>query len=197
MSLTLSTMLELNSSAVKFELPNFNATINQKTVTWSAATSESKGLLVAFICNHCPYVVHIAEQFSTTLNGIQQKGFNVVAINSNDIDNYSADSPENMSSFAAQYGFEFPYLFDQDQSIAKAYSAACTPDFFLFNGDANLVYRGQFDASRPNNSELVTGDDLQAAVDHLLEGKVLSAEQTPSVGCNIKWIDGNAPSYFG
>ena len=190
-------MLELNSPAAQFDLPNFNAAINQDSVSWSAATNDSKGLLVAFICNHCPYVVHIAKQFSATLNGIQQRGIDVVAINSNDVDNYNADSPEKMTHFAVQYDFEFPYLFDQDQAIAKAYSAACTPDFFLFDDAASLVYRGQFDGSRPNNPVPVTGEDLQLAADCLIEGKAISIEQTPSVGCNIKWIAGNAPNYFG
>jgi len=197
MALTLSTMLELKSSAVPFELPNFNAAFNEKNVSWTVEANASKGLLVAFICNHCPYVVHIAEQLAAVMNLAQQKGLDVVAINSNDVDNYSADSPEKMTEFAAQYGFEFPYLFDQEQTVAKAYTAACTPDFFLFDDTATLVYRGQFDAARPGNPAPVTGADLMQAVEQLLVGKEISAEQTPSVGCNIKWLAGNAPSYFG
>lgn len=201
MSLTLSTMLELGSRAEPFSLPNFNTVIDKQAVSWSpqmaVSTDSSKGLLVAFICNHCPYVVHIAEQLSNVLNMAQQNGLDVVAINANDVQNYAADSPEKMTEFAVQYGFEFPYLFDQDQGVAKAYTAACTPDFFLFDATATLVYRGQFDASRPGNSVAVTGEDLMQAVDHLLDGKAIVSEQIPSVGCNIKWLAGNSPSYFG
>lgn len=197
MSVTLSTMLELESRAVPFDLPNFNTAIDEKKVSWSADAMRSKGLLITFICNHCPYVVHIAGQLADVMNAAQNKGLEVVAINSNDVDNYAADSPKKMTEFADHYGFEFPYLFDQDQSIAKAYTAACTPDFFLFDDAATLVYRGQFDASRPGNPTPVTGEDLRQAIDHLLAGNSISTEQTPSVGCNIKWMAGNAPSYFG
>ena len=197
MSLTRSTMLDLKSKAIPFTLPNFNAAIDEEFVSWPTEAGNSKGLLIAFICNHCPYVVHIAEQLSSVMNAAQQQGFNVVAINANDVDNYASDSPEKMTEFAAQYGFEFPYLFDQEQTIAKAYTAACTPDLFLFDASSTLVYRGQFDASRPNNITAVTGEDLTQAVDYLLAGKDISTEQTPSVGCNIKWVSGNEPDYFG
>lgn len=197
MSLTLSTMLELNSRAVPFELPNFNTHCHEERVSWSVESMNSNGLLIAFICNHCPYVIHIEEQLAQVMNRAQSLGLDVVAINANDVENYAADSPEKMTEFAAKVGFEFPYLFDQDQAVAKAYTAACTPDFFLFDDSASLVYRGQFDSARPGNPLPVSGEDLTRAIDQMLSGETISAQQTPSVGCNIKWLAGNAPSYFG
>lgn len=194
---TCSTMQDLGSEATPFILPNFNAAVGEENISWSADSLESsKGLLVAFICNHCPYVVQIAKQLAVVMNAAQSNGLDVMAINSNDVDNYTADSPEKMTEFAMQYGFRFPYLFDQDQMIAKAYTAACTPDLFLFDSTATLVYRGQFDASRPHNSVPVTGKDLQHAIEQLLAGTKISTEQTPSMGCNIKWLVGNTPDYF-
>ena len=149
-----------------------------------------------FICNHCPFVKHIADELARLGAEYQQKDVAVFAINSNDIENYPADSPEKMRQEAAQRGYTFPYLLDAGQDVAKAYQAACTPDFFLFDADRKLVYRGQLDGSRPGNSVDVDGRDLRRALDALLAGEPVPAEQLPSIGCNIKWIPGNAPDYF-
>ncbi|MGH1543757.1 MAG: thioredoxin family protein [Arenicella sp.] len=195
MAETNSTMMELGSKAHAFSLPDYNPLTVQSEFSWT--TQRQQGLLVAFICNHCPYVVHLAERLAELGNQAQRQGLDVVAINANDVNNYVADSPENMAKFARQYAFEFPYLFDEDQQVAKAYQAACTPDFFLFDQQAALVYRGQFDASRPANGETVTGKDLQLAIDALMAGQALTNDQIASVGCNIKWIPGNEPDYYG
>ncbi len=192
MAKTLSTMLDLGTQAPDFALPN----INGETVRRDDFRGK-KGLLVAFICNHCPYVKHIAHKFAEVAKEFQKGGLAVVAISSNDVANYPDDSPDKMKTFAKESGFTFPYLYDESQAVAKAYRAACTPDLFLFDGNFKLVYRGQFDASRPGNNVPVTGQDLVAAVDKLLSGKAIPAEQTPSLGCNIKWKAGNAPEYFG
>ena len=151
-----------------------------------------------FISNHCPFVIHLKHALATFARDVQQQGVAVVAVGSNDVDNpkYAADRPELMREDAANYGYPFPYLFDPDQSVAKAYRAACTPDFFLFDGDQRLVYRGRFDASRPGNDEPITGADLRDAVNAVLDGRAPSVEQRPSMGCNIKWKPGNEPSYF-
>jgi hypothetical protein len=148
------------------------------------------------MCNHCPYVKHIREKLVEKVRTFQDQGITVVAINSNDFNAHPDDSPENMSIDAKTHGYSFPYLVDEGQQVAKVYGAACTPDFFLFNNELRLVYRGQFDNARPGNSEPVTGDDLSSAVDQLLAGKSISVEQRPSMGCNIKWKPGNEPSYY-
>jgi len=192
MAKTLSTMLDLGTRAPDFGLPN----VNGETVRRDDFRGK-KGLLVVFICNHCPYVKHIAHKFAEVAKEFQKGGLAVVAISSNDVANYPDDTPDKMKTFAKESGFTFPYLYDESQAVAKAYRAACTPDLFLFDGDFKLVYRGQFDASRPGNNVPVTGQDLVAAVDKLLSGKAIPAEQTPSMGCNIKWKSGNAPEYFG
>lgn len=192
MARTLSTMLELGTQAPDFKLPNVDGKIVSRDMA-----KGTKGMLIAFICNHCPYVKHIAVPFSTAANGYKSRGLTVIAISSNDVANYPDDSPEKMQKFASETGFRFPYLYDEDQTVAKAYRAACTPDFFLFDANLKLVYRGQFDDSRPGNDKPVTGRDLTAAVDALLAGKSIPSEQIPSMGCNIKWKDGNAPDYFG
>jgi len=153
----------------------------------------NKPLLVVFACNHCPYVLHILESFVTYSNDMMAKGLQVVMINSNDIENYAADNPEKMIDLVKQYGFQFSYLYDEDQTVAKAYQAACTPDFFLFNEQHCLVYRGQFDSSRPSNDTPVTGQDLRDATEELLSGHAITKNQLPSMGCNIKWKEGNAP----
>ena len=188
---TASTMLELGTSAPDFSLPN----VDGNTVSLSDF-SDKKGLLVAFVCNHCPFVVHIRDEFVKFANEYQSKGLGIAAISSNDVGTHPQDGPEQMKEEAAAHGFEYPYLYDESQEVAQAYKAACTPDFFLFDSDMKLVYRGQFDASRPGNGISVTGEDLRAACDAVLAGNSLPEQQTPSIGCNIKWKEGNAPAYF-
>ncbi len=192
---TASTMQSLGAPAPTFALPNTNPTAGEKMVSLSDYTSNS-ALLVAFICNHCPYVIHIREALVQFANDYAPRGLAVVAISSNDADNYPDDSPAKMSEEAVRHGFPFPYLYDEDQSVAKAYRAACTPDFFLFDSEMHLAYRGQFDAGRPKSNEPVTGVDLRNAADAVLAGSAVAAEQIPSVGCSIKWKAGGAPDYF-
>lgn len=188
---TASTMLSLGTSAPDFSL------INVDSQQVSLSDFEGKpALVVMFICNHCPFVKHLADEFAVFGREMQAKGAAVVAISSNDVASHPADSPEQMVHESENRGYTFPYLFDEDQSIAIAYQAACTPDFFVFDGDQKLVYRGQFDDSRPGNDIPVTGSDLRAAVDAVLSGAAVSDNQTPSIGCNIKWAEGNAPEYF-
>lgn len=166
--------------------------------TWSLADFEgAPALLVAFICNHCPFVKHVREGFSALAKDYQERGVAVVGINSNDFETYPDDSPEAMAKEIKGVGYTFPYLVDETQQVAKDYGAACTPDFFLFDRDHTLVYRGQMDGSRPGNDVPVTGEDLRRALDALLDGQPVSADQTPSLGCNIKWKPGNEPDYFG
>lgn len=154
------------------------------------------GLLVMFVCNHCPFVIHLAEALATFAQECESQGIGVVAINSNDIENYPADAPDKMAVFAQQSGWTFPYLFDADQSVAKAYVAACTPDFYLFDGSLQLTYCGQFDSSRPRNAEPITGADLRRAVEAIVAGEPPIMPQRPSTGCNIKWKPGQAPDHF-
>jgi thiol-disulfide isomerase/thioredoxin len=156
---------------------------------------EAPALLVMFICNHCPYVKHIRDGLAAFARDYRPRGVAVVAINSNDVAAYPDDRPEKMVAEKRSAGYEFPYLHDETQAVAKAYRAACTPDFFLFDAERRLAYRGQFDDSRPGNGRPVTGADLRAAADALLAGAAPAAEQTPSIGCNIKWKAGNAPAY--
>lgn len=192
MSLTPSTMLELGTTAPDFSLPTPDGTIyslNEKSI--------DKGLLVVFMCNHCPYVIHIREQLVSKIRQYQEQGIEAVAINSNDFQQYPDDNPKKMAEVAQELGFSFPYLVDEDQRVAKAYRAACTPDIFLFNSNKKLVYRGQFDSARPGNKEPITGADLSNAVAHVIAGEPVSSKQQPSMGCNIKWKPGNAPEYFG
>lgn len=192
MARTESTMLELGSLAPDFNLPEpltgENRTLNE--------LKGNKGTLVVFMCNHCPYVLHILPTFVQMATAYQSRDINVVAISSNDIVNYGDDSPENMAALTKEYNVEFPYLYDESQMVAKAYQAACTPDFYLFDDALKLVYRGQFDGSRPGNDIAVSGEDLSAAVTALAEGRSISAEQVPSLGCNVKWKAGNEPEYF-
>ncbi len=187
-----STMLELATKAPPFSLPD---TVSGTTVGLDDARGQA-GLLVAFICNHCPYVVHIRDAFATTARELQTRGIGVVAISANDATGYPADGPDKMAQEARTAGYTFPYLYDETQTVAQAYTAACTPDFFLFDQNLCLVYRGQFDGSRPGNGEPVTGKDLRRAADGLLDGAAPIQEQKPSVGCSIKWRAGNEPSYF-
>jgi peroxiredoxin len=186
---TASTMLQLGTKAPEFSLPNIDGSIVSL-----ADFTDRKGLLVVFMCNHCPFIKHLWKELAEFGNEFLEKGLGVVGISSNDVANYPDDSPEKMVEEAADAGYRFPYLYDESQAVAKAYKAACTPDFFLFDGDMTLVYRGQFDDSRPGNGIPVTGADLRAACEQVLAGEPVSVEQKPSIGCNIKWID--APEYF-
>ncbi len=192
MARTESTMLELGIQA-----PNFNLLDTKHNQVSLADFKDAKGLLVIFMCNHCPYVIHLRDALAELSKEYQARGLAVVGINSNDASNYPDDSPEKMAEEVATQGYTFPYLYDESQDVAKAYMAACTPDFFLFDADKKLVYRGQFDDSRPRNDVPVTGADLRTAIDALLIGTAIPAEQKPSMGCNIKWKEANAPDYFG
>jgi len=191
MAETPSTMLGIGTQAPDFSLPE-PASGNSVSLSDYAG----KPLLVVFSCNHCPYVLHILESLTAFANEKQRQGLAVVMISANDVAGYPADGPEKMAALAQSYGFEFPYLYDESQQVALAYRAACTPDFFLFDGAHQLVYRGQYDGSRPGNQIAADGSDMRAAVDSLLAGNAIPGAQIPSVGCNIKWRDGNEPDYF-
>ena len=192
MARTESIMLELGSSAPDFSLPE-PSTGRLRTLD---ELKGDKGTLVVFICNHCPYVLHILPTFVQMADAYQARGVSVVTINANDVVNYQSDSPEKMVELGIEYGFTFPYLYDESQVIAKEYHAACTPDFFLFDASLKLVYRGQFDAARPGSDVTVSGEDLNEAVTALVgSGKILDT-QYPSLGCNIKWKPGNEPEYY-
>lgn len=193
MARTPSTMAELGTPANHFNLTD---TVSGETVSLSSFAGK-KGLLIMFICNHCPFVVHVKDQLAKLGQDYEDADLGIVAISSNDAEKYPDDSPEKMKAFAAANGFAFPYLFDDDQSVAKMYKASCTPDFFLYDGSRLLAYRGQLDSSRPGNDEPNDGADLRAAIDAVLRGEQPSAEQMPSIGCNIKWKPGNEPEYFG
>lgn len=192
MALTPSTMLALGTQAPDFSLPDV---VTGKPVS-PADYAAKKGLLVMFICRHCPYVKHIEKELSRLGRDYAGKDIAIIAVSANDADAYPDDSPAKLKEYAEREGFTFPLCYDESQQTAKAYSAACTPDFFLFNAERELVYRGQLDDSRPGNGKPVTGKDLRAAVDALLAGKQPSQEQTPSMGCNIKWKAGNEPAYY-
>jgi len=183
MAETPTIQIPLGFKAPDFELPDM---ISGQTKTLGELKSD-KATVVVFICNHCPYVIHIIEELVKVGSEYIPKGVSFVMINSNDVVKYPADSPEKMVEFAKKYGFPFPYLFDETQEVAKAYDAACTPDFNVFDGEMKCVYRGQFDDSRPGNKKPVTGNDMRQTLNLLLEGKALPAKQIPSVGCNIKW----------
>jgi len=188
---TESTMLPLGTLAPDFSLIDTDG----QTVSRTDFINK-KGLLVVFLCNHCPYVKHVADELKRIADDYLPKDIAVVGISSNDIDTYPDDSPEKMKAEKALRGYAFPYLFDPTQQAAKDYHAACTPDFFLFDGDHKLVYRGQMDDSRPKSDKPVTGVDLRRAIDTLLGGQPPLDRQVPSLGCNIKWIEGNEPQYF-
>ncbi len=192
MALTPSTMQELGITAPDFTLPDPNG--EQYTL---ADCSIKHGLLIIFMCNHCPYVLHIRQKLVEKIRQYQAQGIAVVAINSNDFAAYPDDNPANMELDAKKHGYTFPYLVDEEQQVAKAYGAACTPDFFLFDAERKLVYRGQFDSARPGNKEPVTGADLTSAIEQLTAGQPITVEQKPSMGCNIKWKPGSEPDYFG
>ena len=192
MAATESTMLELGTSAPDFDLPDPTG-----KRTKLADFDGSDALVVAFICNHCPFVIHIREQLAIFAREYSYRNVAMVAINANDVSNYPADSPERMQEEIENFGYSFPYLYDESQQTAKAYHAACTPEFYLFDGDRKLVYRGRFDAATPGNREPVSGGDLRRAVDALLAGRAIDPDQKPGIGCNIKWRPGNEPDYFG
>ncbi len=188
---TASTMRPLGQRAPEFTLPN----IDGKMVSLSDFSGK-RGLLVIFMCNHCPFVIHLRSALAAFAKEYQAKGLGIVGINSNDVSTHPDDSPDRMKGEAKSAGYTFPYLFDESQAVAQAYGAACTPDFFLFDSGRRLVYRGQFDDSRPGNGKPITGSDLRAACDAVLAGKPVPTAQKASIGCNIKWKDGSAPEYF-
>jgi peroxiredoxin len=184
-------MLGLGTEAPDFRLPDTKGS--------TVARDDFKGssaLLVAFICNHCPYVKHVISEFTELAREYGDKDVAVVGINSNNVETHPSDSPANMAELARTLNFSFPFLYDEEQSVAKAYRAACTPDFFLFDRDFSLVYRGQMDGSRPGNDVPVSGKDLRAALDLAIKGEAIKGTQKPSLGCNIKWKPGNEPDYF-
>jgi thiol-disulfide isomerase/thioredoxin len=191
MARTPSTMLELGTPAPAFRLPDFEGRMHA-----IGDFAAAPALLVAFACEHCPFVRHIRPEFARFAREYAAQGLATVVINSNDLAAYPQDGPDAMRRESAEFGYVFPYLLDATQETAKAYRAACTPDFYLFDAARRLVYRGQFDASRPGSGVPVTGADLRAAVDAVLAGRPVSPEQRPSIGCNIKWKAGNAPDYF-
>lgn len=192
MAETASTMLPLETVASDFRLPD-----TEGNPVSPDDYKEAPALLIIFMCNHCPFVKHVLDVLVELVEEYQAKGVAVVAINSNDVENYPEDRPELMAKLAREKGFTFPYLYDETQEVAKAYHAACTPDFFLFDAERKLVYRGQMDDSRPGNGVPVTGSDLRAALDAVLEGKPVPTDQRPSLGCNIKWKQGAEPAYAG
>jgi len=183
MSLTPSTMLPLGTKAPEFSLPD---TLGEHNVSLQDLKSD-QGTVVMFICNHCPYVKHVNDQLVKLANDYQKMGVQFVAISSNDAVAYPEDAPNQMTAYGKRLGYPFPYLFDETQEVAKAYEAACTPDFYIFDRDLKLVYRGQLDDSRPGSQKPVTGADMRQALDQLVAGRPISEAQRPSVGCNIKW----------
>jgi len=189
---TPSTMLPLGTKAPDFKLTD--AVSGQATSLHDFGT---KVLVVMFICNHCPFVIHVREGITQMVRDFDEKDVAFVAINANDLEKYPQDGPEHMKELAEQMGWTFPFLFDEAQEVAKAYRAACTPDFFVFDAKRRLAYRGQFDDSRPSKDTPVNGKDLRAAIQALLDDKPVPAQQKPSIGCNIKWRPGNEPDYFG
>lgn len=191
MARTSSTMLELGSAAPDFRLPDPHG----KFVSLHDF-HDAPALLVVFMCNHCPFVKHIQRQMAELIREFQPRGLAAVGINANDVASHPDDAPERMAAEAARIPYTFPYLYDETQEVAKAYRSACTPDFYLFDAQRKLVYRGQFDSARPGNEEPVTGADLRGALEAVLEGRQVDGGQKPSVGCSIKWRPGNEPDYF-
>ncbi len=190
MALTPSTMLELGTRMPEFDLPAAGG-----GRVSSADLGGAPAVLVMFLSNHCPYVQHIRGGLAALGRDYRDRGLKIVAVCSNDVESYPDDSPEMMRREADEHGYVFPYLHDADQSVAKAFEAACTPDLFLFDASRRLVYRGQFDGARPRNDVPVTGSDIRAAADAVLAGRAVPANQIPSAGCNIKWKPGNEPNY--
>jgi len=190
MVMTPSVMVDLGTKAPDFSLPDTTGH------TVKRSDFEGKPLLVAFICNHCPFVKHVRTHLAATAKDYQKKGVGIVGISANDVSSHPDDGPEKMALEVKAAGYTFPYLYDETQKVAKAYHAACTPDFFLFDKAHKLVYRGRYDESRPESGIPVTGADLKRAMDAVLAGKPVPAEQKGSIGCNIKWKKGNEPDYF-
>jgi peroxiredoxin len=186
-----STMLALGTKAPEFELQD----VTDGRIVSLSDFEAKRALLVMFICRHCPYVKHVREELARLGRDFADSELAIVAISSNDVEEYPEDRPESLAEEAREAGYAFPYLFDESQEVAKAYTAACTPDFFLFDGDRALVYRGQLDDSRPSNGLPVTGKDLRAAIDAVLSGRPVSEDQRASIGCSIKWYAGNEPAY--
>ena len=190
---TASTMLALGTTAPEFHLPDV---VSGETISL-ATFSGSKALLVMFICQHCPFVKHIQSELAQIGHDYGDRPLGIVAISANDVANYPDDSPQKLKEMAQELNFNFPVCYDESQSVSKSYTAACTPDFFLFDSSSKLVYRGQLDDSRPSNGVPVTGQDLRQAIDAVLQDGEINFEQKPSIGCNIKWKPGNEPDYFG
>jgi len=191
MALKESTMLPLGTSMPDFALPDVRT---QKLIS-PETFREKAAMLVMFICRHCPYVVHVQNELTKLGEDYREKDLGILGISSNDVSGYTADAPPRLKEMAEQLGWQFPYCYDETQAVAKAFTAACTPDFFVFDRQRHLVYRGQLDESRPGNSKPVTGLDLRAALDAVLAGQPVSSRQRPSAGCNIKWKPGNEPEY--
>ncbi len=183
-------MLPLGTPAPDFSLPSADGRPVKRD-----DFKDAHALVVMFVCNHCPFVVHVKDELRKIYENYKDQNVAIVAINSNDTDEYPEDSPENMRQRAEEWGWKFPYLYDETQEVAKAYHAACTPDIFVFDADRKLAYRGQLDSSRPNNGQPVTGADLRRALEAVLAGEMPTSEQIPSIGCNIKWKPDNAPQY--
>lgn len=191
MVLTASTMLALGTPAPDFSLPDV---VSGESISL-ATFAGKKALLVMFICQHCPFVKHVQQELAHLGQDYQNSDLGIVAISANDVETYPADAPDHLKQMAIDLGFSFPFCYDASQTVAKAYTAACTPDFFLFDADRHLVYRGQLDESRPSNGKPVTGQDLRAAIAATVAGEPVPSEQKPSIGCNIKWKLGNEPPY--
>jgi peroxiredoxin len=192
-AVTPSTMLPLGTEAPEFRLPD---AVSGELVSLRDF-EQAPVLVVMFICNHCPFVVHVRPELGRLARDHQSRGVAFVAINSNDVEKYPQDAPERMKALVEELGWQFPFLFDEAQDVAKAFRAACTPDFFVFDAERKLVYRGQLDASRPEGDVELTGADLRRAIELALTGAPPSSDKVPSIGCNIKWKPGNEPEYFG
>ena len=187
-------MLPLGTAAPDFSLPD---TVSGQDLSLADVSEGKRGLLVMFICAHCPFVIHVQDELARLGDDYGSDGLGIVAISSNSIISHPQDAPERLRAMASGLGFAFPYLYDESQAVAKSYTAACTPDFFLFDADNRLAYRGRLDASRPGNGLPVDGQDLRAAIDSVLASGAVTGPQHPSAGCNIKWAPGNEPPYFG
>lgn len=193
MALTASTMLELRTPAPDFKLPDV---VSLEMISLSTFAGK-KALFMMFICQHCPFVKHVERELANIGKDYLPLDVGIVAISANNVETHPGDAPDKLKEMALELGFNFPYCYDETQEVAKAYTAACTPDFFVFDRELKLAYRGQLDDSRPSNDKPVTGRDIRAALDAVLAGNSVSREQRPSVGCNIKWKQGNEPSYYG
>ena len=192
MALTQSTMMPLGAKATDFKLPD---TVTEKEISLSTFATK-KLLLVMFICRHCPYVIHIQNELARLGHDYEQANLGIVAISSNDAANYPQDAPDSLKLFALEQGFTFPLCYDETQGVAQSFTAACTPDFFLFDAARKLIYRGQLDDSRPGNNKLVDGYHLRQAIDAALTDRPINIDQKPSMGCNIKWKKDNEPAYY-